>query len=122
MDGDLARIKAWADRLDTADADAGRRDITARRLLVHVIRDHVNVINTYIRTADDMRARNYRPEVVWAAAALADAYAFNHAPVFVRTASATSACARSMTGVTSSWTRPLDSQSARPGSCVSAHP
>jgi hypothetical protein len=86
LDNDLAPIKAWADRLDAADADAGRRDITERRLLVHVIRDHVNVINTYIRTADDMRTRGYRPEVVWAAAALADAYSFKHAAVFVRTA------------------------------------
>jgi hypothetical protein len=83
---DLAEIRAWADQLGTADADSGRRDITERRLLVHVIRDHVNVINTYIRTPAEMRSRSYRPEIVWAAAALADAYSFKHAERFVGTA------------------------------------
>jgi hypothetical protein len=66
-----ALTERWAHHVDGIDADSGRARITERRVLVHVIRDHVGVLLTNEAGKPGvMRERGYRPAVMWAAADL----------------------------------------------------
>ena len=78
-------IKKWADHIDGIDADSGHGSITERRVLAFVIRDNVGVLlkNKAGRPAE-MRARRYRPEVMWAAADLAVRSQMRRADEFAR--------------------------------------
>lgn len=65
-------IDRWARHLDAIDADASRRELTGRRLLVLVARDELNgALADESARPEAMLARGCRAEVLWAAAGLA---------------------------------------------------
>lgn len=65
-------IDRWARHLKAIDADANRRRISDRRLLVLIVRDELSdVLADEDARPEAMLARSCRPEILWAAADLA---------------------------------------------------
>lgn len=74
-------LDRWARHLDRIDADARRRHVSDRRLLVHVTRDELAaVLEDPDARPDAILARGGRPETLWAAAIVAERRGARDAP------------------------------------------